>query len=256
LTTPASRLQVASLLMPALKNHRERFVQEIFDNIADRYDFINRVISFHLDTVWRKRAIKALDLKGTDKFVLDLGTGTGDLAFAAAKETGEKGRVFGLDFSAAMLRLAEAKRRKLGHGEKTAFILGSAVAPPFGDESFEAIITAFVLRNISDLNQFFVEAYRLLRPGGRIASLDMFPPTRGLFSHFYSFYFYRLVPWIGAGLASNRTAYRYLSDSVRKFHPPETIAEMIRLAGFEEIKIERFLRGAVCLHVAQKPEGQ
>ena len=241
--------------MPPLKNHRERFVQETFDDIAGRYDFLNRVISFHLDTIWRRRAIKVLELKGTEKFVLDLGSGTGDLTFAAAKEMGNQGRVFGLDFSAGMLRHAEIKRHKLVQGEKTAFILGSALAAPFGDETFEAIVTAFVLRNISDLNQFFMESYRLLSPGGRLATLDMFPPTRGFFSYLYSFYFYRLVPWIGAGLASNKTAYRYLSDSVREFNPPETIAELIRQAGFIEVRIERFFKGAVCLHVAQKPQG-
>jgi len=241
--------------MPLLKNHRERFVQETFDDIAGRYDFLNRVISFHLDTVWRRRAIKVLELKGTGKFVLDLGSGTGDLTFAAAKEMGSQGRVFGLDFSAGMLRHAEIKRHKLVQGEKTAFILGSALAAPFADETFEAIVTAFVLRNISDLNQFFMESYRLLNPGGRLATLDMFPPTRGIFSVLYSFYFYRLVPWIGAGLASNKTAYRYLSDSVREFNPPETIAELIRQAGFIEVRIERFFKGAVCLHVAQKPQG-
>jgi len=142
--------------MPLLKNHRERFVQETFDDIAGRYDFLNRVISFHLDTIWRRRVIKVLELRGTGKIVLDLGSGTGDLTFAAAKEMGNQGRVFGLDFSAEMLRVAEIKRHKLVQGDKTAFILGSAMAAPFGDETFQAIVTAFVLRNISDLNQFFM----------------------------------------------------------------------------------------------------
>ncbi len=240
--------------MPQLKNDRERFVQEIFDDIAGRYDFLNRVISFHLDTVWRRRAIKALELKGAAKFVLDLGSGTGDSTFAAAKELGSQGRVFGLDFSAEMLRRAEMKKDRAAQGERIAFVLGSVLQAPFGNESFEAVLTAFVLRNISDLKQFFMESFRLLRPGGRLATLDMYPPTSGFFSCLYSFYFYRLVPRIGAGLARNSTAYRYLSDSVRGFNTPETIGELIRQAGFENIRIERFLKGAVCLHVAQKSQ--
>jgi len=228
----------------------------MFDRIAGQYDFLNRVISFNLDTFWRRRAIKALGIKETDGFVLDLGTGTGDIALTAAREMGSRGKLIGLDISLEMLRLAQEKRRKLPYGDKVAFILGSALRPPFGSETFDGIITAFVLRNITDLNLFFLEAYGLLRPGGRLASLDMFPPTSGLFSFLYSFYFYRLVPWIGASLTGDRLAYQYLSDSVKRFAPPGSISDVIRKAGFAEVNIHRFLKGAVCIHVAEKPQRQ
>jgi len=242
--------------MPLVRSQRERLVQKMFDRIAGHYDFLNRVISFNLDAFWRRRAIKALGIKETDGFVLDLGTGTGDIALTAAREMGSRGKLIGLDISLEMLRLAQEKRRKLPYGDKAAFILGSALRPPFGSETFDGIITAFVLRNITDLNLFFLEAYGLLRPGGRLASLEMFPPTSGLFSFLYSFYFYRLVPWIGAGLAGNRPAYQYLSDSVKRFDPPDSISDVIRKAGFAEVKIHRFLKGAVCIHVAEKPQRQ
>jgi len=235
------------------QDRHQRFIRNIFDRIARRYDLLNRVISFHLDTVWRKKAVKALALKGSDKFVLDLGTGTGDLALTAAREIEKKGRVFGLDLSPEMLRLAQEKKRRFPCGTKTVYILGTALAPPFKDGTFDAIMTAFVLRNIPDPSLFFEQAYRLLRPGGRLVSLDMFPPTASPFSFFYAFYFYRLVPWIGAGLAHDRSAYQYLSDSVRTFVPPETIAKVIQRAGFERVNIERFLGGAVCLHIGDKP---
>jgi len=228
----------------------------MFDRIAGHYDFLNRVISFNLDAFWRRRAIKALRIKETDGFVLDLGTGTGDIALTAAREMGSRGKLIGLDISLEMLRLAQEKRRKLPYGDKVAFILGSALRPPFGSETFDGIITAFVLRNITDLNLFFLEAYGLLRPGGRLASLDMFPPTSGLFSFLYSFYFYRLVPWIGANLAGDRLAYQYLSDSVRRFAPPGSISDVIRKAGFADVNIQKFLKGAVCIHVAEKPKRQ
>ncbi|MCH8055346.1 MAG: ubiquinone/menaquinone biosynthesis methyltransferase [Deltaproteobacteria bacterium] len=239
--------------MSPSQDQRQEFIQNIFNRIAQRYDLLNRVISFHLDSLWRKKAVKALALKSSDRLVLDLGTGTGDLALAAAREIEENGRILGLDFSLEMLRVAQKKKRRLSYGRKTVYVLGTALVPPFKDEAFDAIMTAFVLRNIPDLTLFFLQAYRLLKPGGRLVSLDMFPPSGAPFSLFYSFYFYRLVPWIGAGLAYNRAAYQYLSDSVRTFVPPETIAEVIHQAGFEKVKIQRFLRGAVCLHIGQRP---
>ena len=239
-------------MFPSRDQH-EQFVQKTFDRIARRYDLTNRVISFHLDTLWRKRVIKALELKGSDKVVLDIGTGTGDLALTAARATGKGGKVVGLDFSPNMLRLAQAKKRKVPYGQRALYVLGSALTPPFKEGTFDAIMTAFVLRNIPDLDLFFFQAHRLLRPGGKIASLDMFPPSSALFALFYSIYFYRLVPWIGASIARDRAAYQYLSDSVRTFDPPETIAGLIQRAGFEGVRIQKFLRGAVCLHVGEKP---
>jgi demethylmenaquinone methyltransferase/2-methoxy-6-polyprenyl-1,4-benzoquinol methylase len=239
--------------MPLPTDQRERSVKNIFDGIAGRYDLLNRVISLHLDTLWRKKTVKALDLKTSDGIVLDLGTGTGDLALTAAKSMGRNGMVLGMDFSQEMLRLAQEKKRRVKYGSKTAFVVGNALDPPFKDEAFDAITTAFVLRNIVDLNLFFIQAFRLLRPGGKLASLDMFPPPRGFFSFFYSIYFYRMVPRIGAGLSRNGMAYQYLSDSVKRFDSPEGISRLIQGAGFEKIKTERFLKGAVCLQLAEKP---
>lgn len=239
-------------MSPSSQDKRQQLVQNIFDRIAGRYDFLNRVISFHLDTFWRKKAVQALALGDRSPSILDLGSGTGDLALTAAKEI-KQGRIVGLDFSLAMLRLAQEKKRRTPEGDRTLFILGSALAPPFKAEAFDAVMTAFVLRNITDLDLFFRHAYRLLRPGGKLVSLDMFPPSLFPFSFFYSFYFYRLVPWIGAALARDRSAYRYLSDSVRTFDPPETIAGLIRQTGFEEIRTQKFMSGAVCLHIGKKP---
>ena len=239
-------------MSPLSQDGRQQLVQNIFNRIAARYDFLNRVISFHLDTFWRKKAIRTLALGGRRAVVLDLGSGTGDLALTAAKEIPEA-KIVGLDFSLEMLRFAQKKKRRAAAGDRTFFVLGSALEPPFKEETFDAVMTAFVLRNITDLNLFFRHAYRLLRPGGKIVSLDMFPPSRLPFSFFYSFYFYRMVPWIGTVLAHDRGAYQYLSDSVKSFNPPETIAELIRQTGFKEIKIQKFMSGAVCLHLGEKP---
>ena len=238
--------------MSSSQPQRAEQVRRIFDRIARRYDLLNRVISLNLDTHWRKKAVAAV-LRGGERLVLDLGTGTGDLALAAARGIGNGGKIFGLDFSSEMLRLAIKKKSKDRYGGKTFYIMGSALSPPFKDETFDAIMTAFVLRNVADLGQFFFQTYRLLKPGGRLVSLDMFPPSHLPFSFFYSLYFYRWVPWIGARLAHDRDAYHYLSQSVKGFYPPETIADIIKRAGFENATIQKFLNGAVCLHAGDKP---
>lgn len=223
----------------------------MFDRIAGRYDLLNRVISFQLDARWRNQAIQTVLTRG-DPFILDLGAGTGDLTFTAARATKGMGRIIGLDFSLPMLRLAQDKKITALHGEKTSFVLGSALVSPFKDAVFDGVMTAFVLRNVSDLSLFFAHALRVLKPGGKFVSLDMFPPSKSWFSILYAFYFYRLVPWIGGLLAHDRTAYKYLSESVRHFHPPETVAYLIEQAGFRRVTVRKFLNGAVCMHVAEK----
>ncbi len=237
--------------MPSSERRRAEHVRGLFDRIARRYDLLNRIISFHLDTYWRKKAVGAA-LRGGERLVLDLGTGTGDLAFTAARGIGG-GKIVGLDFSFEMLRLAVRKREKERGGGNTFYVSASALAPPFKDASFDAAVSAFVLRNVTDLPRFFAEAYRVLKPGGRLVTLDMFPPSLFIFSFFYSLYFHHLMPWVGARLTRDREAYRYLSTTVKKFHAPEAIAEMIARTGFGNVTTQKFLSGAVCLHAADKP---
>jgi demethylmenaquinone methyltransferase/2-methoxy-6-polyprenyl-1,4-benzoquinol methylase len=117
---------------------------------------------------------------------------------------------------------------------------------------FDGVMTAFVLRNVSDLSIFFGDAFRVIKNGGKLVSLDMFPPSATLFAQMYGLYFYQIVPWIGGILAGDRSAYGYLSQSVRDFHAPEAVSELIHNAGFTRVTLKKYLDGAVCLHVAEK----
>jgi demethylmenaquinone methyltransferase/2-methoxy-6-polyprenyl-1,4-benzoquinol methylase len=211
----------------------------MFDRIAERYDLLNRVISLRLDARWRSGVVRKA-LAVDHPVIVDLGTGTGDLALSAAKMTHGEARIVGLDFSLQMIRLAESKRARSRHGSVTAFVQGSAMNAPFKAQSFDAAMTAFVLRNISDLAQFFFEAHRVLKPVGMLVST------------LYSIYFHRVMPWIAGWLSRNRGAYQYLSDSVRQFHPPQTIATLMEEAGFKAVTVRKFLRGSVCMHTAMK----
>src|SRR5436190_10437722 len=210
--------------MLAFNHSRDRTVQNMFDRIARRYDLLNRIISFRLDSRWRNQAIKAV-LTVPNPLILDLGAGTGDLTFAAAQAAQGNGRIVGLDFSLQMLRLAQEKKSRAPQRDNTFFVLGSALLAPFKDAVFDGVMTAFVLRNVSDLSVFFAHAFRVLKPGGKFVSLDMFPPAGNWFAKLYGLYFYRLVPWIGRLLSHDRGAYKYLSESVQNFHPPEKVAD-------------------------------
>jgi len=238
--------------MSATSQSRDRTVQSMFDRIAGRYDLVNGVISFRLDRWWRRQVIEAV-LTGEQPGILDLGTGTGDLVFDAARATRGKGFFVGLDFSPRMLELARAKQDKIVREACTGFVLGSAMFAPFKDNSFDGAMSAFVLRNVSDLPLLFAEAYRVLKPGARFVSLDMFPPQTSWFSALYSVYFDRLMPRVGGLLARDLDAYRYLSDSVRRFHSPENVTILIEQAGFRSAALRKYLGGAVCMHIADKP---
>jgi demethylmenaquinone methyltransferase / 2-methoxy-6-polyprenyl-1,4-benzoquinol methylase len=212
-------------------------VRSMFDRIAPVYDVMNRVMTAGLDQRWRRETVRAVVRPG-DR-VLDAACGTGDLAVLAAQAGGT---VTGLDFSAAMLERARRKAPELE------WIQGDLLALPFADESFDAATVGFGVRNVADLPGAIAELRRVLRPGGRLAILEITRP-HGLLRVFYSFWFDRVVPLLGRVLPGGE-AYTYLPASVRRFPGPDDLAAL--LEGFEDVRYRLFAGGIVALHTGVK----
>jgi demethylmenaquinone methyltransferase/2-methoxy-6-polyprenyl-1,4-benzoquinol methylase len=215
-------------------------VRTMFDRIAPVYDVMNRVMTAGLDVRWRRLAAESAVRRG-DR-VLDAACGTGDLAVADLKAGA--GRVTGLDFSEGMLQRA---RRKAAALELTVdWVQGDMLALPFADATFDAATVGFGVRNVEDLELGLRELRRVLRPGGRIAILEITQP-RGALRPFYSLWFDRVVPLLGKVLPGGE-AYTYLPESVKRFPTAERLADMLREAGFAEVRFRLMAGSIVALH--------
>ena len=210
-------------------------VRRMFDRIAPVYDAMNRLMTAGLDERWRATTARAV-VAGGDR-VLDVCCGTGDLAIAARESGGE---VTGLDFSEPMLERARAKAPEIE------WVSGDALALPFSEGSFDAVTIGFGLRNLEDATRGLAEMRRVLRPGGRVAILEITRP-RGLLAPFYRLWFDGVIPLAGKVLPGG-SAYSYLPASVRRFPDPQGLGKLMDEAGFDDIRWRLFAGGIVALH--------
>jgi demethylmenaquinone methyltransferase / 2-methoxy-6-polyprenyl-1,4-benzoquinol methylase len=235
-----------------------RKVREMFTEIAPRYDFLNHLLSLEQDRVWRARTARRLRpiLQRRDARVLDLCCGTGDLAFALARSG--PAQVVGADFSHAMLRLANAKRKTHEQNAKTesatpmAFFEADALHLPFADASFDLVTTAFGFRNLANYGSGLREIWRVLKDGGTLAILEFTEPPPGLLGDLYRWYCRTVLPKIGGLLSGNPNAYQYLPASVARFFRPDELATLMRKAGFACVDYQLWTLGSVALHTGIK----
>lgn len=226
--------------------------RRMFDRIAPHYDLLNRLMSFGLDVHWRRAAVRALDPQSSGTY-LDLGCGTGALAFAVAR-CAPGAVVVGVDPSTRMLNIAE-QRRANRCSDNVSFEVGDAYALKAGDGRFDGAITGFCVRNMADRPRAWEELHRVLTPAGRLVVLELTRPHRRLLRCFHQVYTRHAVPWLGRLLA-DETAYRYLAASVENFPEPARIMDELQAHRFVDVVPYRALSGGiVSLFVAQKADG-
>jgi demethylmenaquinone methyltransferase/2-methoxy-6-polyprenyl-1,4-benzoquinol methylase len=219
----------------------------MFDAIAKRYDLLNRLISLGVDQRWRRRTVQNLNLGQDSAQVLDVATGTADLALLIAR-THPNCRVVGLDPSVNMLEVARQKVNAQGLDSRVELVTGTAEALPFADHTFAGSTIAFGIRNVPDRPKALREMARVTRAGGRVCILELSEPRGGLLGHFARFHMHRVVPRLGA-LLSGAKQYRYLPNSIRAFPDRDTFCRMMEEAGLRVISAEPLTFGVCHLYV-------
>lgn len=224
-------------------NERAKYVQGMFTRIAKRYDIMNRLMTGGQDIRWRKKVIELARLSNNSS-LLDLGTGTGDLARDAQLQF-PKAKIIAADFTLEMMRV----------GQKTSplnFSTADALKLPFHDSSFDAVVSGFLMRNVIDLNQALKEQYRVLKNHGRIVILDTTRPKKNLLSPFIWLHMHFVIPTLGGLLTGSRDAYRYLPETTEGFVTAEKMASHMAAVGFKKISFQRYMFGTIAIHWGEK----
>ena len=221
----------------------------MFNNISKRYDFLNHFLSLGIDILWRKKAIKQLkSLK--PKLILDIATGTGDLAIEALKLKPQK--IIGVDISEGMLEVGRKKMIELGVEDQVEMRLGDSEHLLFEDNKFDAVIVAFGVRNFENLEKGLADMKRVLRSGGKLVVLEFSKPTKFPMKQLYGFYFKAILPLIGKLVSSDNSAYTYLPESVAEFPYGQEFLNILEQTGFKETQCIPLTFGISSIYTATK----
>lgn len=229
------------------------YVKETFNAIAGRYDLMNSLMSLGMDKRWRRLAVQKVGAK-PGMHILDVCCGTGQLSMELGQAVGQEGSVTGLDFSPKMLEVAEKSLFQASSRSNIRFIQGNAMELPFRDHSFDGVTVGWGLRNLPDLRQGLREMVRIVKPGGRVVSLDMAKPSLLGFKQAYWIYFEKLVPLMGKIWTQKASAYQYLHDSTREFPAQDELVRIFRECGLKEAHFDNLAGGVVAIVSGTKPK--
>jgi demethylmenaquinone methyltransferase / 2-methoxy-6-polyprenyl-1,4-benzoquinol methylase len=234
---------------------KSQYIHDLFNKIALRYDLMNRIMSFGLDGHWRSIVVKKSEIK-SDSTGLDICCGTGMLSIALAKFSGIHGQITALDFSENMLVIAKQNALKSGTKDMISFIQADATHLPFPNSIFDYVTVAWGLRNVSHLNTTISEMVRVVRPGGKIVSIEMGQPVLPIFRELYWFLFRYIIPKIGNLITGNKQAYQYLHDSSAVFIGQQQLSDKFRKSGLIDVSITNLLAGAIAIVEGRKADSE
>ncbi|NQS75487.1 MAG: demethylmenaquinone methyltransferase [Peptococcaceae bacterium] len=231
---------------------KSRYVKDTFNSIAKSYDLMNTLMTFGLDKSWRRLAVKHSGLE-EGGMGLDICCGTGMLAIEQARAAGPTGRVIGLDFSKNMIEMAQQNIKDFSFKDNVQFIQGDAMALPFENNCFDCVTVGWGLRNVPDVLRVVQEMARVVKPGGKVISLDMAQPAAPVFKEFYWLCFDRIIPAVGKLLSGNKKAYEYFYNSARGFMCQQELADLFAQAGLDETRYLNLCGGVVAIVEGKKP---
>ena len=226
-------------------------VRQMFDDIAPSYDRLNHLMSLDVDKLWRRHALKEI-VDGTPQQILDVACGTGDSTIVTARAAAEGSLVTGVDISEGMMALVMDKSRKAGVAERIRLAVADGEALPYEEGTFHRVTCAFGIRNFEHKELGLSEFRRVLRPGGKAVILELSVPQNRVLRWIYDLYFQHLMPWIGGLVSGDKAAYRYLPASVHAFPAPDVFQEMMRQAGFGNVRHKAFCLGICRMFVGEK----
>lgn len=226
-------------------------VADVFHSVAEHYDVMNDLMSLGVHRLWKRFTLDMCALR-PGQAVLDIASGTGDLAIDHAKKVGETGVVFMTDINPSMLEKGRDRLIDAGIGNNVRYVIANAETLPFDDDYFDCVTIAFGLRNVTDKNQALSEMCRVLKPGGKCIILEFSKPHQGLFNSFYDWYSFTVLPWLGEKIAQDADSYRYLAESIRMHADQETLLKMMQDAEFDRCDYHNLSGGVVAVHRGYK----
>lgn len=225
-------------------------VREMFNSIAPAYDVMNRMMTLGIDTIWRRKAVDMVG-KYNPRRVLDVATGTGDLAFLIDKRLRPE-QLLGIDLSEGMLAIAREKALQMGVADRLSFAVEDCLSLSLPDNSYDAITVAYGVRNFENLKQGFAEMYRVLAPGGVLCVIELSTPEHFPMRQLYKFYTYTIIPLVGRIVSRDKQAYSYLPRSVAAVAQGEEMLDIFRSVGFKNCRLRRLTFGACTIYMGEK----